>query len=74
MKNLYVFGKLFAKPSFIEGMSRVLDLGGTLQEYNSSETEQKADSEELKNDWYAVGDDLRFSILNYEQNFVRQSK
>lgn len=74
MKNLYVFGKLFARPSFIEGMSRVLDLGGTLQEYNNSETEQKTDIEELKNDWHAIGDDLRFSISNYEQNFSKQSK
>ena len=74
MKNLYVFGRLFAKPSFVEGISRVLDLGGTLQEYNSSETEQKADMEEIKNDWRAVGDDLRFSISDYEQNFAKQSK
>ena len=74
MKNLYVFGRLFAKPSFVEGFSRVLDLGGTLQEYNSSETEQKADMEEIKNDWRAIGDDLRFSISNYEQNFAKQSK
>jgi len=74
MKNLYVFGKLFAKPSFIEGMSRLLDLGGTLQEYNSSESEQKADIKEIKNDWRAVGDDLRFSVSSYEQNFAKQSK
>ena len=52
----------------------MLDLGGTLQEYNSSETEQKADMEELRNDWRAIGDDLRFSISNYEQNFAKQSK
>lgn len=74
MKNLYVFGRLFAEPSLIEGVSRVLDLGGTLQNYNSSETEQKADAEEIKNDWLAVGDDLRFSISNYEQEFSKQSK
>lgn len=74
MKNHYIFGKLFAEPSLIEGMSRVLDLGGTLQEYNNSETEQKADIEEISNDWRAIGDDLRFSISSYEQKFAEQSK
>ena len=74
MKNLYIFGRLFAEPSFIEGMSRVLDLAGTLQEYNSSKTEQKADTEEIKNDWRAVGDDLRFSISSHEQKFTEESK
>ncbi|MEK7150142.1 MAG: hypothetical protein AAB736_00885 [Patescibacteria group bacterium] len=74
MKNLYVFGRLFAEPSFTEGVSRLFDLGGTLQEYNDSETEQKADMEEIKSDWCAVGDDLKFSISNYEQKLAEQSK
>ena len=64
MNKSYAFSKLFARPSFIEGMSRVLDLGSTLQQYNSSDTEEEADSEALKNDWRAVGDDLKFSIEN----------
>lgn len=74
MSNFYVFGKIFARPSFVEGISRLFDLGATLQEYNSSETEQKVDMEEIRNDWRAVGDDLKFSISNYEQNFAKQSK
>lgn len=74
MKNLYIPNKLFAEPSFIEGISRILDLCGTLQEYNDSETEQKADVEALKNDWRAVEDDLRFSISDYEHRFARSSK
>ena len=73
MKNLYVFSRLFAEPSFIEGMSRVIDLGGTLQEYNTSETENKADMEALRSDWRAVGDDLKFSIKNYEQKLAKSS-
>ena len=71
MKNLYVFGRLFAEPSFVEGMSRVLDLGGTLQEYNTSETENKADIEALGSDWRAVGEDLKFSIKSYEQKLAK---
>lgn len=63
----YIFGRLFANPSFVEGMSRILDIGNTLREYNESETEQGADIDALKNDWRAVGDDLRASILKYER-------
>lgn len=71
MNNFYVKNKLFAEPSFTEGMSRVLDLGCTLQEYNSSKTEQEADIEAIKNDWLAVGADLKFSINKYEQQSAK---
>lgn len=67
MNRYYVFGKLFAEPSFIEGMARTLDIGNTLKKYNDSATEAEADVEALKNDWRAVGDDLRASISVYEQ-------
>ncbi len=71
MKNLYESNRLFAEPSLIEGVSRVLDLGATLQEYNTSRTEQEADTEAIKNDWRAVGDDLRLSIRKYEQGVAK---
>ena len=67
MNRYYVFGKLFAEPSFVEGMARTLDIGNTLKKYNESETGQEADIEALKNDWRAVGDDIRISISAYEQ-------
>lgn len=56
---------LFAEPSFVGGMARNLDLGHTLNVYNESETEEKADSRALYNDWLAVGNDLRSSIKKY---------
>jgi hypothetical protein len=52
------FGFLFARPSFLEGIARVLDLGGTLQEYNSSVSEQQADALAIGADWHVVGEDL----------------
>ena len=67
MKKLYIPNKLFAEPSAIEGVARLLDLGGTLQEYNTHDTDEEADVEALKNDWRAVGDDLKVSINRYEQ-------
>lgn len=56
---------LFARPSFAEGMARVLDLSGVLQDYNTSETPEKADFEALKKDWSAVGEDIKESINEY---------
>ena len=35
----YYSSFLFAEPSFLEGMARVVDFGGTLNEYNRSATE-----------------------------------
>lgn len=71
MKNIYSSSRLFAEPSFLEGMSRMLDLGATLQDYNISETEQEADTKALRSDWRAVGEDLKFSIKNYEQKLTK---
>ena len=50
---------LFANPSIIEGMARVLDLGATLNEYNISQSSQEADIAAIKSDWDAVGSDLK---------------
>jgi hypothetical protein len=70
MNQFYVFGKLYARPSFIEGMARNIDIFDTLREYNESPTEAEADVTALKNDWRAVGDDLRSSISTYEQQLA----
>ena len=49
---------LFARPSFVEGVARSLDLGGTLQEYNGSFSPQQADATALLLDWRAIKADL----------------
>ncbi len=67
MVRRYVFGRLFAEPSFVGGLSSVVDIGATLQAYNGSASEAEADLKALRNDWRAVGDDLRASIQGYEQ-------
>ncbi len=53
---------LFARPSFLEGWARIVDFGGTLQEYNRSPTDQAADFYALAADWRAVGLDIRQAI------------
>ena len=50
---------LFAEPSFLEGMARVLDLGNTLNEYNRCLTGEMADYYALLGDWRTVGDFLQ---------------
>ena len=59
--------RLFAVPSFLEGMIRVADIAGTLNVYNESETEEKADSFALQSDWLAVGDDIRIAMFHHDQ-------
>ena len=57
MGRCYAF--INARPSFIEGFARVLDLGGTLTEYNQSLNGEQADSIALTMDWCAIGEDFR---------------
>ncbi len=64
------FGFLFARPSFVEGISRALDMGGTLQEYNSSISPEQADSLALGADWRVVGQDL----LNAMEHLAEENK
>ena len=63
-------GIIYARPSFIEGMARIFDMGGTLNEYDfgpapdGAESPKladgsKADMEALRSDWRKVGDDMR---------------
>jgi len=58
---------LFARPSFIEGVARVVDLGGTLQIYNGSITPKEADARALVADWLAVGEDIHAAMSEYAE-------
>lgn len=49
---------LFARPSFSEGMGRILDFGNTLTEYNTSPSGEEADCRAFWSDWSAIGFDL----------------
>ena len=60
---------LCARPSFVEGASRILDFGSTLNEYNRSLTSEQADYLALRADWRLVGMDLARAI-DSEQEVV----
>lgn len=60
---------LYARPSFLEGLARLVDFTGSLNTYNSSNSPEEADSRALMSDWEAVGLDL---ISAYEE-FVKET-
>ena len=57
---------LFARPSFWTGTALLADFGNTLFEYNVSLSPGQADYFAIKNDWTAVGNDLRRAIRELE--------
>ena len=56
---------LFAMPRFLLGAARALDLGATLDVYNTSTNENDADAIAIMSDWCAVGSDLSFAMEQY---------
>ncbi len=58
---------LYARPSFVEGIARLIDFGNTLQEYNTSLSNDQADTLALFADWLVVGDDLRNAMGQYKE-------
>lgn len=57
---------LFARPSFLEGVARIFDFGGTLNEYNGPFTGPDADAAAIWSDWATIGQDMRAAIGAFE--------
>jgi hypothetical protein len=49
---------LFAQPSMLAGMGRVLDLWAQFDDYNASATPEEADARALFCDWAVIGQQL----------------
>jgi hypothetical protein len=60
-------GFLFANPSFIHGVASVIDIGATLVEYNSSNTQQEADARAIASDWAITGKDILSAAKEIEK-------
>jgi len=56
--------QLIAMPSFFTGYGRALDVAGTFDSYNASDSEQNADAEAIANDWRIVGQQLHEAIAS----------
>lgn len=63
---------LFADPSFIGGLATVLDIGGTLTEYNESNSPEEADMRAIRSDWTSVGEDLLHAMEQWETEKVHE--
>ena len=65
---------LFSEPNFWSGMARVVDLGGTLNDYNYSISPQKADYYAIRSDWKEVGADISRAMAKYEDEIIANGK
>ena len=61
-------GFLFATPSVIAGVARLLDLWGVFDRYNTADSEEEADAFALYSDWRIVGQDLRDAMNDFGVN------
>lgn len=57
---------LFAKPSWVEGASRLADIGGFLDDYNGRPSPADADRLALATDWLATSGDLRNAVRHFQ--------
>ena len=57
---------LFANPNFLRGVARVLDIGGTLNVCNDSQSTEDADRKAISSDWNAIGFYLSEALGGYE--------
>ncbi len=53
---------LFARPSLIEGVGRIVDLPNSLNTYNYARNGAEADARAIYQDWKALGHDLRVAL------------
>lgn len=59
---------LFAMPDFLGGVSRVLDLGSTMNIYNDSDSPEEADYKAMSSDWQVTGDDIRRALDEFKED------
>ena len=65
---------LFAQPSFLSGLARVLDLFGLFDSYNESRTGAEADARAIYADWAMVGQDLLDSAEHLKSELKSNDK
>ena len=56
--------RLFQRPSFIEGMSRIFDSENALNSYNRNGSGEQADTEAIATDWIMTGNDLNKAMAH----------
>lgn len=54
--------RLFQRPSFIEGVGRIIDIENALNSYNKNSSGEQADAEAIAADWCMIGNDINKAI------------
>ncbi len=63
--------RLFARPSFAEGLSRLFDFSGSMQAYNRNKTANEADVRALTADWIMVGKGMQEAMNQCEKEIAQ---
>jgi len=63
---------LYSRPSWLTGVARLFDFWGLFDSYNTSKSEQLADSRALAADWMAVGADLQHSMDTFADTLTEE--
>lgn len=58
---------LGARPSFLEGIARLMDFGNTLDKYKSYPSGAEADHAAIARDWAMIGLDFRNAVVEFEE-------
>jgi len=64
--------KLYAQPTFCEGVARLLDFTGLLNKYNYSNSEEQADIRAMRSDWENVGIDIKIAMEQFDKEIHGQ--
>ena len=63
----------FNLPSFFDGVARILDLGGTLEDYDPVfDRGHEEDLAALRSDWIVIGQDFRDAIAAYADSEIAE--
>jgi hypothetical protein len=63
---------LYAQPTFLEGIGRLVDFAGTLDDYNVSASPAEADRLAMASDCWAGGEDMKKAVASFaHQNEIR---
>ncbi len=69
-KNSLTFRLFKKEPSFMDGVSAMVDMTPNSFRYNASSTEEEADRTSLQADWTAIGSDLKVATDKYVEELT----
>lgn len=58
-------------PGFLLGVATVMDLGATIDIYNTDKTPAEADYKAIASDWQMTGVDLKNAFEEYKVDYVK---